>query len=153
MPVTNYIWDEVNDTLLMEKDEDGNTMASYTYEPGRYGPLISQHRGGQSSYYQFDGQGSRRQLTDANQNVTDSAVYTAFGETVACSGTTTNPFGFQGALGYYMNPEMKDVYVRARFFQPRIGRWLSVDPLLNRRGPDRYTVQATGASGGVASSL
>ena len=55
MPVTHYIWDEVNDTLLMEKDEVGNTIAEYTHEPGQYGPLISQHRNGQTRYHNYDG--------------------------------------------------------------------------------------------------
>ena len=127
MPVINYIWDEVNDTLLMEKDEDGNTMASYTYEPGRYGPLISQHRGGQSSYYQFDGQGSTRQLTDAGDAVTDTCAYTAFGETVAQSGTTTNPFGYRAALGYYLNPETNDFCAPGGVLVPSVGRWLAPD--------------------------
>ena len=139
MPVTNYIWDEVNDTLLMEKDEAGNTTAAYTYEPGQYGPLISRRGSGQTNYYHFDEQGSTRQLTDANQNVTDSAVYTAFGETVACSGTTTNPFGYKGALGYYANPETADVYVRARPYEPLIARWLSHAPMVLRfRGINGY---------------
>ncbi len=29
MPVTNYIWDEVNDSLLMETDENGETTANH----------------------------------------------------------------------------------------------------------------------------
>ena len=129
MPVTNYIWDEVNDTLLMEKDEAGDTTAAYTYEPGQYGPLISQRRGGQTSYYQLDGMGSTRQLTDANGDITDSYTYTAFGEPVTSSGATTNPFGFKGSLGYYANPETGDTYVRSRVYNPIVGRWMSVDPL------------------------
>jgi RHS repeat-associated protein len=130
MPVTNYIWDEENDTLLTETDEDGNTIAEYTHEPGRYGPLISQRRNGHTYYYHYDGQGSTRALTDESGNVTDRYTYTAFGEPVASSGTTTNPFGYKGALGYYANPETNDLYVRARRYVPPIGRWLSVDPFL-----------------------
>jgi hypothetical protein len=38
MARTNYIWDEVNDTLLAETDDAGNTIAEYTHEPGQFGP-------------------------------------------------------------------------------------------------------------------
>jgi len=86
----------------------------YTNEPGPYGPLMSQRRGGQTNYYHFDGQGSTRQMTDASQNVTDSARYSAFGEVLGISGSTTNPFGYKGAIGYYVNAQSPELYVRAR---------------------------------------
>ncbi len=70
MPVTNYIWDELSDTVLMETDENGQTTAVYTHEPGPFGGLISERRGGQSRYYRYDGLGSTRQLTDSTGQVT-----------------------------------------------------------------------------------
>src|SRR3990170_3189306 len=124
MPVTNYLWDVESDNLLMETDASGATTAVYTNEPDVFGELVSQRRGGVTSYYHFDAQRSTRQLTDANQNVTDAATYTAFGEAVASSGVTSNPFGYQGALGYYLNPETNDLYVRARFYAPQLGRFV-----------------------------
>ena len=143
MPVTNYMWDEENDTLLMETDEAGNTIAEYTHEPGRYGPLISQRRNGHTYYHHYDGQGSTRALTDESGNVTDRYTYTAFGELVSSSGTTTNPFGYKGALGYYANPETNELYIRARSYQPTVGRWHSIDrlitlPVLRSLSPNTY---------------
>lgn len=41
---------------------------------GVYGDLLSVRRGGQSHFYHYDGLGSTVQLTDANQNVTDTYV-------------------------------------------------------------------------------
>jgi hypothetical protein len=114
MPVTNYIWDVVNDSYLMETDETGAATAVYTSEPVQYGRLISQRRDGVTSYYHFDGQGSTRQLTDENQNVTDTYTYSAFGETVASLGTTVNSFAYKGTMGYYSDSESSDFYVRAR---------------------------------------
>jgi RHS repeat-associated protein len=142
MAVTNYIWDEVNDTLLMEKDEAGNTTAAYTYEPGQFGPLISQRRDGQTRYHHYDGQGSTRALTDESGTVTDTYTYTAFGETVASTGTATNPFGYKGALGYYVNPETSDLYVRARTYEPRVARWASRDPVLRSDRLNAYVCLA-----------
>jgi RHS repeat-associated protein len=141
MPVTNYLWDEVNDTLLAETDENGNTIAQYTHEPGQFGPLISQRRNGHTYYHHYDGTGSTRALTDESGNVTDRYTYTAFGEPVASSGTTTNPFGYKGAVGYYVNPESDDIYVRRRTYSPKTARWLCCDPLypILERGPYLYS--------------
>ena len=61
--------------------------------------------------------------------VTDEVTYTAFGETVSKTGSTVNPWGYKGAMGYYTNGGTEDLYVRARHLAPRLGRWLSTDPL------------------------
>lgn len=79
MAKTRYIWDVRHDSYLMEKDGAGTTTAVYTNEPTPYGRLLSQHRSGVSSYYHFDGHGSTRALTNEDQDVTDTAAYTAFG--------------------------------------------------------------------------
>jgi RHS repeat-associated protein len=156
MPVTHYIWDEVNDTLLEERDEAGNTIAEYTHEPGQCGPLISQRRNGQTRYHHFDGQGSTRALTDESGTVTDTYTYTAFGEPVASTGTTTNPFGYKGALGYYVNAETQDVYVRARSYAPVTCRWDSLEagPFVQPRSQyvyaDNSPVLWTDPSGAMA---
>ena len=117
MPVTNYTWDEVNDTLLEETDEDGNVIGEYTHEPGQYGPLISQRRNGHTYYHHDDGQGNAVALTDESGHVTDRYTYDAWGNQIAHTGTTTNPFGYKGALGYYANPETNDLYVRRRTYE------------------------------------
>ncbi len=39
MPVTNYIWDPVSDTVLAETDETDTTTAVYTNEPDEFGSL------------------------------------------------------------------------------------------------------------------
>jgi RHS repeat-associated protein len=142
MPCTDYIWDEVNDTLLAETDAAGNTIAEYTHEPGQFGPLISQRRNGQTRYHHYDGLGSTRALTDESGNVTDTYTYTAFGEPVATAGTTENPFGYKGALGYYSNLETNDFYIRARIYSPAFGRWLSQDPIEDDDNAYRYVLNA-----------
>jgi RHS repeat-associated protein len=68
-------------------------------------------------------------LTDENEDITDTFIYTAYGEEVARTGTTTNPFGYKGAVGYYTDESTSDIYVRNRTYEPTIGRWLSTDPL------------------------
>ena len=128
MPSTTYYWDEIDDNVCCEEDENGEITASYTHEPGMYGEVIAQKRGDEVRYYNYDGEGNTSELTDEDENVTDTYEYSAFGEEIARTGTTENPFGYKGALGYYANSETNEIYVRARTYEPTIGRWLSRDP-------------------------
>jgi len=130
VPVTNYFWDMESDNVLLEKDETGTTTTVYTNEPELYGKLISQHRDGETYFQHYDGSGDSRVVTDEGENVVETAAYSAFGEVVAKTSSVVNPFGYRGALGYYANSETSDFYIRARTYQPKIGRWLSVDPLV-----------------------
>ena len=138
MPVTNYIWDELSDNVLMETDENDALVANYTCEPSQFGEVLSQHRANNDQYYNFDGLGSTRELTGPSQTVSDSYTYSAFGETVASSGSSTNPFQWNGAVGYYTSEETDDVYVRRRTYNPAAARWLSRDPLGFVDGPNVY---------------
>ena len=139
MPVTNYVWDPVDDNVVLETDNTNATTATYTNEPGRYGGLISQRRGSTDSYYHYDGLGSTRELTDDSETVTDTNLYDAWGVNVDSSGTTENPYRWVGRSGYYYDSETSDYYVRRRVYSPTIGRWWSVDPLGFRGGWNLYS--------------
>ena len=86
---------------------------------------------GQTSYYHYDGLGSTQLLTDENGTITDSYANTAFGEPVdtGAENPTPNPFQFVGQLGYYLDSDTGNYYVRARDYSPLLARWLSEDPL------------------------
>ena len=149
MPVTNYIWDELSDNVLMETDENDALVANYTCEPSQFGEVLSQHRANNDQYFNFDGLGSTRDLTGNTQTVSDSYTYSAFGETVSSSGSTTNPFQWNGAVGYYTNEETGEFYVRRRSYDPAIARWLSRDPLGFVDGPNVYLYVDNSVPGGV----
>lgn len=136
--MTYYYWDFELDNVLLEQDENGDTIAEYTQEPARYGELISQTRDGQAYYYNYDDEGNAREVTDANENVVESATYSAFGDVAAKTSNITNPFGYKGALGYYTNADSDDYYVRRRTYEPTTGRWFSPDSLGFLDGPNLY---------------
>jgi RHS repeat-associated protein len=141
MPVTEFIWDELNDSYLMETDGAGITTAAYTNELEEFGDLVSQQREGSTSHFHCDGQHSTRQLTNSTQVATDSYIFSAFGESVAASGTTTNSFRFVGARGYYSDDDVPFIYVRARTYSQGSGRWLSEDPMEFFDGPNKYPLR------------
>ena len=97
----------------------GSVAAQYTYGLLR----ISQKRA-TLSYYDYDGGGSVRQLLNTTGAATDAYAYDAFGNTVVHAGSTVNEFQYRGeqydaALAIY--------YLRARYFRPQTGRFLSQD--------------------------
>jgi RHS repeat-associated protein len=71
-----------------------------------------------------DGQGSTRTLTNSAGVVTDTYDYTAFGEIYSQSGTTENKYLYTGQ----QFDEPTGLYsLRARFYNPAVGRFLSQD--------------------------
>jgi RHS repeat-associated protein len=123
---TKHVWDGQN--VLLETDGADATGVVYSLEPVQFGNLISQRRSGATKTYHFDPLGSTDRLTASDQTVTDSYLYQAFGEILASSGSTTNPWRYGGRLGYYLQTDLAENYVRARWNDPAFGRWLSQDP-------------------------
>jgi RHS repeat-associated protein len=107
--------------VIAETDGIGNPVVSYVYGQDR----ISMTRGSGTHYYLADGQGSIRQLTDGVGSVTDSWVYSAFGEVVSRTGTTENSFTYTGEQ---WDPNAGFYYLRARWYNPTDGTFTSVDP-------------------------
>jgi RHS repeat-associated protein len=75
--------------------------------------------------HSYDGEGSVRQLTSSAGTPTDTYEYDAFGNELNHTGTTPNNYLYRGEqfdsdLGLY--------YLRARYYNPLTGRFLSVDP-------------------------
>ena len=138
MGVKRFVWDEVSDNVLLETDETDTVTARYCQRPERFGELLFQDRSGTKSFYHYDGNSSTCNLTNSSEAVTDTMLYTAYGEEVSSSGSTPNPFGYKGAVGYYTNESTGDIYVRNRSYEPAIGRWLSIDPFGFMDGTSLY---------------
>ncbi|MEI7702015.1 MAG: RHS repeat-associated core domain-containing protein [Planctomycetia bacterium] len=127
--ITNFVWNPVDDCIISELDGTGAVQAVYTNEPQQYGGVLSQRRGTTSHYHHHDALGSTRFLTDSSGNVTDTYLHDAWGNLVASTGTTTNPFKWVGKYGYYTDNSTAQVYVRARMYQPTVARWTGRDPV------------------------
>jgi len=138
MARTYYFWDPLSDNILQERDETGAVTAEYTAEPGLYGNLISQNRGGVESQYHFDAQGSTLALTSDSQQVTDTYSYSAHGEVTESTGSTVNPFQYLGQKQYYRDNATAHYLIRRRPYGPTRARWLTVDPRKLIDGPNLY---------------
>jgi RHS repeat-associated protein len=126
---TKYlVEDDVNPTgypQVLDELTSGVVTRTYTYGLQRISQdqLIS---GVWSpSFYGYDGGGNVRQLTNSAGTVTDTYEYDAFGNDVYHTGTTPNNYLYRGEqydsdLGLY--------YLRARYYNPLTGRFLSRDP-------------------------
>jgi RHS repeat-associated protein len=109
-----------NAQVLEEYSNAGAVQTSYVYG----NDLISQTKDTLTTYYLVDGLGSTRILTDTQGNVLNAYDYDAFGKTINQSGTATNQYLFAGEQ---FDSGLGDYYLRDRFYNPGMGRFLRGD--------------------------
>ncbi len=80
--------------------------------------------GTEQQYYVTDPHGSVVQLTDGNGKATKTYKYDCFGNEVKPDEKEDNPFRY---CGEYYDRETGEVYLRARYYQPEKGRFLTRD--------------------------
>jgi len=103
----------------------GNEQTYYVYGLG----LIGQEVAGEYSTYHFDLRGSTVAITDVSGKVTDRYQYSAYGELLGSTGDTDTPFLFNGRDGVVTDTNGL-YYMRARYYNPEIRRFVSQDTLL-----------------------
>ncbi len=106
--------------VVAELDQSNQVLVSYLHGDD----LISQNRGGDTHFYHYDGLGSTRALSDQMAVVTDRYDYEAFGQLRQQSGETENNYLYTGEQ---VDPNTGNYYLRARFYNPGSGRFLSMD--------------------------
>jgi RHS repeat-associated protein len=108
---------------VVEEHVGGAVQKTYVYGLDRVSQTIV---GGATSYYGYDAHGDVRLLMDGTGAVTDTYDYDAWGNLIASTGSTPNVYLYQGEQ-YDM--ETKLYYLRARYYDPLSGRFLTTDPL------------------------
>jgi len=79
-------------------------------------------------YYHNDCRGSTVALTDHESRVTDRYEYSAYGTLTYSFGNTDTPFLFNGRFGVQTDPNGL-LYMRARYYNPYICRFINPDPV------------------------
>jgi RHS repeat-associated protein len=125
---TRYLVDDLNPTgysQVVEEIGAGAVQRVYTYGLQRINQdqLISGTW--TPTFYGYDAFGSVRQLTNSAGTVTDTYDYDAWGNVVNTTGATPNVYLYRGEQ---FDPDLTVYYLRARYFNPLTGRFLTRDP-------------------------
>lgn len=119
---TTYLVDKNRDyAQVIEEHIDDELVVRYTYGLDS----IAQQRSDRVSFYHVDGLGSTRALTDIDGNLTDTYSYDAYGNLLHSTGNTTNNYLYTGEQ---YDPNLDSYYLRARYYDPGLGRFNSPDP-------------------------
>ena len=99
----------------------------YIYGAGLLYQVTEQSTATNTLTYHYDYRGSTVALTDGNGNVTDRIEYSAYATMTYRSGTNDTPFLFNGRYGV-MTDANGLMYMRARYYNPFISRFINPDP-------------------------
>jgi RHS repeat-associated protein len=113
------------DKVIYETDENNNIIAEYTWD--QEGNPVSMTKNGQTYYYHLNGHGDVVALTDSNGNVVAEYEYDAWGNIISQTGplASENPYRY---AGYRYDEETDLYYLMARYYNPKHGNFLSLDP-------------------------
>jgi RHS repeat-associated protein len=124
---TQYLVDDLNPTGYAQVVEElvGSAVTRrYTYGLQRISQTQFLNSAWTTSFYGYDGFGTVRQLTDSTGAVTDTYDYDSWGNAVNVTGSTPNVYRYRGEQ---YDPDLSLYYLRARYYNPFTGRFLSRD--------------------------
>src|SRR5579872_3812535 len=99
-----------------------------TYLTGAQGPCYRRDDvGGSVRWYLYDGLGSVLGEVDPTGNLTSTRTFDVYGATRTSTGTHTSKHGYVGQLGHPSEDETGLTYMRARYYDPAVGRFISED--------------------------
>ncbi|WP_080066679.1 RHS repeat-associated core domain-containing protein [Ruminiclostridium hungatei] len=115
---TNHIWD--GDQMVLEIDGAGNVSNKYI----RGINLIYAEESANRRYFLYNGHGDTVQLTSTTGSSIKVYDYDAFGNEKNIDPNDTNLFRY---CGEYFDKETGTIYLRARYYDPGIGRFITED--------------------------
>ena len=130
--------------VIADYNNSGVLQRKYVYGPSIDEP-VCMLSSGEVYYYHYDGLGSVAALTDVNGTFVEYYEYNVFGEPtiwdinameIVDSSVVGNPFMFTGRE---FDSESGNYYYRARYYSPKLGRFLQTDPIGYEGGLNLYT--------------
>ncbi len=129
--VTNYIYD--GNSVVFETDGSSNPTAR-TYNPG----ISVKDNKGNKFFYLYDGLGSVVNLIDRKGQIIQSYSYDAYGQAFGVIKDLMNNYRFIGAGDVYSDDDVNLQFMLNRWFDPKLGRFISRDPIEIRSSPNLY---------------
>ncbi|MBH5318332.1 hypothetical protein I6N90_10985 [Paenibacillus sp. GSMTC-2017] len=118
--VTRYVY--VNGQVIDELDANGNSKArNIRGNELLYRKDVATNKGG---YYSYNGHGDVIKITDAAGNTLNTYDYDIWGNVISKTETMSNPFKYSGEI---YDDESDLIYLRARHYDPSIGRFITED--------------------------
>ena len=123
--ITEYYQDVAGDLPRVAADKTGTVWNYYVYGSGNslVGKVGSDNV---ARYYHHDGTGHVRAITDSTGTVVERYDYDAFG---ALRNTPTGVANDRRFTGEQYDAETAYTFLRARYYDPALGRFISKDPL------------------------
>ena len=125
---TQYLVDDLSLTgypQVVEELVNGAVARTYTYGYERISQSQTLTGAWTPSFYIYDGRGTVRMLASLAGSVTDTYDYDAFGNMLVKTGATPNVYLYRGER---YDPDLKLYYLRARWYNPVTGRFMTRDP-------------------------
>jgi RHS repeat-associated protein len=121
---THYIYD-MNSNVLAEADAGGAITRYYIHGLG----LLAMVMTNDDVYtYHFNAIGSTVAVTNEVQEIVNTYAYDPFGNALNKSETILQPFKYVGQYGVMHEPN-GFYYMRARYYDPSVQRFISEDPI------------------------
>jgi len=118
---THYLLDKNRPyAQVLEEYVAGELEVRYVYGHD----LISQETEGETAFYQVDGLGSTRGLTDETGGIVQTYTYDGFGELIESTGEVENRYQFAGEQ---YDEGLDQYYLRQRYYDSEIGRFTRRD--------------------------
>ena len=128
----NHIWDG-NKQIVVDMDDSDWYSAEVYVRGTNLLAKFSKQSGNVKTDYQYytqNAHGDVVNLTDADGAVTKSYTYDAFGVEQNIDDADTNAFRY---CGEYYDAETGTIYLRARYYSPTTGRFISRDTFVGRK--------------------
>ncbi len=121
---TDYVLDGQS---VVRELQDDDPVATYLVGP-RGVEYRQDESTGSRSWYIYDGLGSVLAEVDEDGNVAACRSYDVYGSERWSGGSSTTDHAFVGGLGHTTEDPTGLTYMRARYYDPEVGRFISEDP-------------------------
>ncbi len=122
-------------SVIAETDSGGNITSYYIFGHGLISKISSAN---EKYYYHYDDIGNTISLTDSSGNAMNKYAYDAFGKITAGEEAVPNPFKYVGRYGV-MDDGNGLFYMRARYYDQEVGRFINKDPIEFDGGINMYS--------------